>query len=377
MRYTLGDYTLDTQRYELCRAGIPLQLQPKVFDLLAYLIQHRDRVVTRQDLFDALWPEQFVSEDALEWIIAEARRAVGDSGRAQRVIKTIRGRGYRFVAPIEEHLQAVSDHTSLPAPARALAAEESPVMAHPVGGERKQVTVLACALSPVVTQTAGMESEALHTVRQRVFALVQQEVQRYAGTIQHFVDNACLAFFGAPLAQEDHARRAVLAALRLQECLRLRRPCVGAGTAQERTVCLSVHTGEVIVGPIGADPRQIALAVGDTTQMADQLLRLAEPGAIVLSAATARLVQDFLRLDLVAPVHVPGVTSVAHGLQGAGARIAPCRPGVAGAPDHPPVRGARARDGHVARAAGAGRSRPRSGRGYCRRAGDRQIPLPL
>ena len=96
MRYTLGDYTLDTQRYELCRAGIPLQLQPKVFDLLAYLIQHRDRVVTRQDLFDALWPEQFVSEDALEWTIAEARRAVGDSGRAQRVIKTIRGRGYRL-----------------------------------------------------------------------------------------------------------------------------------------------------------------------------------------------------------------------------------------------------------------------------------------
>ena len=222
-----------------------------------------------------------------------------------------------------------------------------------------------------------MESEALHTVRQRVFALVQQEVQRYAGTIQHFVDNACLAFFGAPLAQEDHARRAVLAALRLQECLRVAGTALGPGTAQERTVCLSVHTGEVIVGPIGADPRQIALAVGDTTQMADQLLRLAEPGAIVLSAATARLVQDFLRLDLVAPVNVPGVTSVAHGLQGAGARIAPCRPGVAGATGHPPVRGARARDGHVARVAGAGRSRPWSGRGHCRRAGDRQIPLPL
>src|SRR5262245_49720529 len=60
MRYTFGDYTLDTHRYELCRAGIPLKLQPKVFDLLAYLIQHRDRVVTRQELFDILWPEQFV-----------------------------------------------------------------------------------------------------------------------------------------------------------------------------------------------------------------------------------------------------------------------------------------------------------------------------
>ena len=309
MRYTLGDYTLDTQRYELCRTGIPLQLQPKVFDLLAYLIQHRDRVVTRQELFDTLWPEQFVSDDALERIVVLARRAVGDSGRTQRVIKTIHGRGYRFVAPIEEQLQALPEHEALPALARAGAAEESPVMAHPVGGERKQVTVLSVALSAVVTQAAEMEPEALYTVRQRVFALVQQEVQRYAGTIQHFVDNACLAFFGAPVAQEDHARCAVLAALRLQECLRHAGTVLGPGTAQERTVCMSVHTGEVIVGPIGADPRWIALAVGDTTQMADQLLRLAEPGAIVLSAATARLVQDFLRLDPVAPVNVPDVTA--------------------------------------------------------------------
>ncbi len=202
-----------------------------------------------RNLFDTLWPEQFVSDDALEWVIAAARRAIGDNGRAQRVLKTIRSRGYRFVAPLEEHLQALPDHALLTAPARALAAEESPGIARPVGGERKQVTVLACALAPVVTQAAGMESEALHTVRQRVFALVQQEVQRYAGTIQHFVDNACLAFFGAPLAQEDHARRAVLAALRLQECLRVAGTALEPGTAQERTVCMSVHTGEVIVGP--------------------------------------------------------------------------------------------------------------------------------
>jgi class 3 adenylate cyclase len=169
--------------------------------------------------------------------------------------------------------------------------------------------VLAVTLSLVVTQAAGMEAETLHAVRQRVFTLVQQEVQRYAGTIQHFVDNACLAFFGAPVAQEDHARRAVLAALRLQECLRLTGTVLGRGTAQERTVCMSLHTGEVIVGPIGTDSRQIALAIGDTTQMADQLLRLAEPGAIVLSAATARLVRDLLRLDPVAPGNVPGVTA--------------------------------------------------------------------
>jgi DNA-binding winged helix-turn-helix (wHTH) protein len=65
-------------------------------------------VVTRQALFDALWPEHFVSDDALERLVVLARRAVGDSGRTQRVIKTVRGRGYRFVAPVEEHPPAPS-----------------------------------------------------------------------------------------------------------------------------------------------------------------------------------------------------------------------------------------------------------------------------
>src|SRR5262245_14832813 len=149
MRYTFGDYTLDRQRYELCRAGIPLQLQPKVFDLLAYLTRHRDRVVTRQELFDTLWPEQFVSEDALERIVVLARRAVGDSGRTQRLIKTIHGRGYRFVAPVEEHPPAPPGAALLPAPPHAY---EGPAVLYPVEAERKQVTVLSCAISHVVMQ---------------------------------------------------------------------------------------------------------------------------------------------------------------------------------------------------------------------------------
>src|SRR5215510_6624405 len=119
MRYTFGDYTLDTYQYTLCQAGIPLKLQPKVFDLLAYLIQHRDRVVTRQELFDTLWPAQFVSEDALERIVVMARRAVGDNGRAQWVIKTIHGRGYRCVAPVEEDSPTAPGDTLLTAPTHA------------------------------------------------------------------------------------------------------------------------------------------------------------------------------------------------------------------------------------------------------------------
>jgi DNA-binding winged helix-turn-helix (wHTH) protein/tetratricopeptide (TPR) repeat protein len=309
MRYTFGAYTLDMQRYELCQAGLPVQLQPKVFDLLAYLLQHRDRAVTRQELFDTLWPEHLVSDDALEWIVAAARRAVGDSGRAQRVIQTVRSRGYRWVAPVAVHASVLPDTEGLTPAAHAPGATDHAAMLSPVAGERKQVTVLAGILSPVVAQAAGMEPETLYTVQQRVFTVAQQAVRHYAGTLQSVVDHAFLAVFGAPVAQEDHARRAVLAALHIQESLRPLNATLAPGTGQEWAVCLGMHTGEAIVGAIGDDLHQIVVTVGDTTQVAHALLRLAEPGAILRSAATSRLVRDFIRLERVSPANVPGATA--------------------------------------------------------------------
>jgi DNA-binding winged helix-turn-helix (wHTH) protein len=103
MRYVFGDYTLDTLRYELRRAGAPIPLRPKVFHLLAYLLVHRDRVVPRQELCEHLWPKQFVSDSTLDACLAQARQAVGDSGRTQHVIQTRHGYGYRVVAAVEEH----------------------------------------------------------------------------------------------------------------------------------------------------------------------------------------------------------------------------------------------------------------------------------
>jgi hypothetical protein len=76
MEYVFGD---DTRRYELRRAGVPVRLRPEVFHLLAYLLAHRDRVVSRQELGAHLWPKQFVSEATLDACLAQARQAVGDS----------------------------------------------------------------------------------------------------------------------------------------------------------------------------------------------------------------------------------------------------------------------------------------------------------
>ena len=102
MQYVFGDYTLDVQCDELRDAAGVVPLDRQVFAVLAYLVQHRDQVVRRQELFEQLWPDRFVSDAALERCITVARRAVGDTGRRQRVIQTVHGRGYRFVAPVEE-----------------------------------------------------------------------------------------------------------------------------------------------------------------------------------------------------------------------------------------------------------------------------------
>ena len=100
MIYRFADCELDEPLYQLRRNGVPVALEPKVFDVLAYLVQHRDRVVSKDELLDKLWPGQVVGENALTRCIRAARAAVGDDGTKQEIIETQHGRGYRFVAPL-------------------------------------------------------------------------------------------------------------------------------------------------------------------------------------------------------------------------------------------------------------------------------------
>jgi DNA-binding winged helix-turn-helix (wHTH) protein len=95
-----GDCELDEALYALRRRGKPVKLEPKVFDVLLYLVRQRARVVTKEELLDALWPGEAVSDSVLPRCIAAARRAVGDTRGRHPVIQTVHRRGYRFVAPV-------------------------------------------------------------------------------------------------------------------------------------------------------------------------------------------------------------------------------------------------------------------------------------
>ena len=100
MIYHFGPYQLDAHRGELCYASHPVEIEPKVFDVLVYLIEHRDRIVTKEELLEHCWAGTFVSEAALTRCLAKVRKVVEPEPGGSPVIQTRYGRGYRFVAPV-------------------------------------------------------------------------------------------------------------------------------------------------------------------------------------------------------------------------------------------------------------------------------------
>ncbi len=118
MLFVFGDHVLDTDRRELTRGGEPVGTPPQVFDLLLYLIQNRDRVVSKDDLMEGVWGGRIVSDSALTTRINAARQAIGDTGAEQRLIRTMPRKGVRFVAEANEpgDTPALSTPRALPLP---------------------------------------------------------------------------------------------------------------------------------------------------------------------------------------------------------------------------------------------------------------------
>ena len=102
MIYVFGDCELDLGRFELRRAGAVQPVEPQVFDVLALLLRERGRVVSKEELLDAVWGSRFVGDSALTSRVKAARRAIGDDGRGQRMIRTVHSRGYQFVGDVGE-----------------------------------------------------------------------------------------------------------------------------------------------------------------------------------------------------------------------------------------------------------------------------------
>jgi class 3 adenylate cyclase/tetratricopeptide (TPR) repeat protein len=190
-----------------------------------------------------------------------------------------------------------------PAPAASVASPSSYTPRHladkilssrsALEGERKQVTVLFADTAGFTALARDLDPEVVHEVMDHCFALLSAEVHRFEGTINQYTGDGVMALFGAPIAHEDGPRRAVHAALGMQRALQDFGRELQAQRGFSLQMRIGMNTGLVVVGRIGDDLRMDYTAVGDTTNLAARLQQLAQPGTVVISEATHKLVAGF------------------------------------------------------------------------------------
>jgi class 3 adenylate cyclase len=175
-------------------------------------------------------------------------------------------------------------------------------------GERKQVTVLFCDVVGSTRLAERLGAEAMHEVMDRALRLMAESVHRYEGTVNQFLGDGLMALFGAPAALEDHALRAVQAALAIQDAIGELSQDLQRERDVDIRVRIGLNTGLVVVGKIGDDLRMDYTAIGDTTNLAARVMALAEAGTILAAGATHRLVDGHVRSEVLGPVSVKGIS---------------------------------------------------------------------
>ncbi|MGH7393226.1 MAG: tetratricopeptide repeat protein, partial [Candidatus Rokuibacteriota bacterium] len=170
-------------------------------------------------------------------------------------------------------------------------------------GERKQVTVLFADLKGSMELLAGRDPEEARELLDPVLERMMEAVHFYEGTVNQVMGDGIMALFGAPVAHEDHAVRACYAALRMQESVK----AYAESRAAPVQIRVGLNSGEVVVRSVGSDLRMDYSAVGQTTNVAARMEQMATPGAVVMSAATMRLVEDWVQAGFLGRMPVKGV----------------------------------------------------------------------
>jgi len=177
-----------------------------------------------------------------------------------------------------------------------------------IEGERKQVTVMFTDVSGFTAMSARLDPEDVHEIMERSFEVILDAVHASEGTINQFLGDGVMALFGAPIAHEDHAHRALHAALAIQTGLAPLREAVRQRHGVEFRVRIGINTGLVVVGAIGRDLRMDYTAVGDATNLASRILNVAQPGQVAISANTHRLTDGYFSFEDLGEFQVKGKT---------------------------------------------------------------------
>jgi class 3 adenylate cyclase/predicted ATPase len=192
-------------------------------------------------------------------------------------------------------------------------------------GERKQVTVLFADVKGSMDLGEKVDPEEWYRIMDRFFQILSDGVHRFEGTVDKFTGDGIMAIFGAPIAHEDHARRACYAALHLKE--ELRRYAEELKRARELSfaVRMGLNSGEVVVGTIGDDLKMVYTAHGNAVGLGQRMEQLATPDQVYLTENSAKLVSGFFRLRDLGPFELKGVSAPVrvYELEGVGALHTP------------------------------------------------------
>ena len=173
-------------------------------------------------------------------------------------------------------------------------------------GERKQLTVLFADVQGSMELQEDLDVETWAKIVDRFVNVLADEVRRFGGTVDKFTGDGIMALFGAPLAQEDHARRACHAAWEIARAIRRYAEELRRSEGVDLHVRVGLDSGEVVVGRVGTDLRVDPTALGHTVGMAQRMEALAVPGSAYLTQHTARLVEGWFRLRNLGPMTVKG-----------------------------------------------------------------------
>jgi predicted ATPase/class 3 adenylate cyclase/DNA-binding winged helix-turn-helix (wHTH) protein len=319
-QWVFESFRLDPEHACLWSAAQAIPLPPKVFAVLHYLVTHPDRLVSKGELLDAVWPETAVSDAVVRVAIGALRKVLGDPAQTPRFIATVPRRGYRFLASVAATSEG-SDRTGpvtpvalqppqgeLPGvPATSLpdiliASPHAggallPGVLPPPEAERRLLTVWFCNLVDSTTLAGRLDLEDFREVIQAYHQTCAEVIQRFDGYLAQYLGDGVLAYFGYPVAHEDDAQRAVHTALGLLDALEPLNTRLGLPLEDRLAVRLGVHTGLVVVGDMGAGDRHAPLALGETPHIAARLQALAAPDTLVISAATHHLTEGYFTCE--------------------------------------------------------------------------------
>jgi class 3 adenylate cyclase/tetratricopeptide (TPR) repeat protein len=175
-----------------------------------------------------------------------------------------------------------------------------------IEGERKLVTVLFADVANYTAIADKLDPEEIHQIMDGCFKILMDQIHKYEGTINQFTGDGVMALFGAPVGLEDHAQGACYARLAIQNAINAYSEKIKQEYGVDFKMRIGLNSGPVIVGAIGDDLRMDYTAVGDTTNLASRMESLADPGSIVISKKTYKIVKDFFEFEPLGKVQVKG-----------------------------------------------------------------------